>query len=42
MVITKEKQEMLDKTAEAVSKICDLDEDDVLTDGEHYNQKIYM
>ena len=40
MVIPKEKQEMLDKAAEAVSKIRGLYEDGVITDGERYNQTI--
>ena len=40
MVIPKEKQEMLDKASEAVSKIRSLYEDGVITDGERYNQTI--
>ncbi|PWJ62316.1 MULTISPECIES: DNA-directed RNA polymerase subunit beta' [unclassified Fibrobacter] len=40
MVIPKEKQEMLDKAAEAVSNIRSLYEDGVITDGERYNQTI--
>ena len=40
MVIPKEKQEMLDKAAEQVSRIRGLYEDGVITDGERYNQTI--
>ncbi|MCQ2106796.1 MAG: DNA-directed RNA polymerase subunit beta', partial [Fibrobacter sp.] len=40
MVIPKEKQEMLDKAAEAVSRIRGLYEDGVITGGERYNQTI--
>ncbi|MCQ2101383.1 MAG: DNA-directed RNA polymerase subunit beta' [Fibrobacter sp.] len=40
MVIPKEKQEMLDKAADAISKIRGLYEDGVITDGERYNQTV--
>lgn len=40
MVIPKEKKDMLDKAAEAVSRIRGLYEDGVITDGERYNQTI--
>ncbi len=40
MVIPKEKQELLDKAAESVSRIRGLYEDGVITDGERYNQVV--
>ena len=40
LLVPEEKQEMLDKAAEQVSKIRGLYEDGVITDGERYNQTI--